>query len=89
MKMEREQTIRDYLLNCRELNRLCRQNGWIDNETLHFEIANSNTEEATVAVWFTEIIMEGAGRMADRLERFGKLRLQFDSKGAIRSASQI
>ncbi len=74
----------DCLSRCRELAGLCGQNGWIDNDTLQFEIEHCDGTEARVAVRFTEVIMEGAGCVADRRERFGKLILEFDRDGTIR-----
>jgi hypothetical protein len=81
--------VRDYLLSCRELNRFCQQNGWIDNAGLVFEIQSFDQGEATVAVWFTEVITEGSGCLADTRFRFGKLRLHLDEEDRVLSASQI
>lgn len=87
-----ESAIRDYLLQSPNLGRLCPQNGWIDNDTLQFLIERvepEGTEEAcrdvTVAVSFVEVIMEGAGCVADRKERFGNLKLRLDAGGVIQS----
>ena len=81
--------IRDYLLSCRELNRFCQQNGWIDNEGLIFEIQSFDQGQVTVAVWFTEVITEGSGCLADTQIRFGKLRLHLDGQDRVLSASQV
>lgn len=80
-------TVRDYLLSCPELNRFCQQNGWIDNVGLTFEIQSLDEGEATVAVWFTEVITDGSGCLADTRPRFGKLRLHLDEEDRVPSAS--
>ena len=81
--------VRDYLLSCRELNRFCQQNGWIDNEVLTFEIQSFDQGQVTVAVWFTEVIMEGSACLVDTRFRFGKLRLHLDGQDRVLSASQV
>lgn len=81
----RERRIRDYLVRCRELSALCEQNGWIENDSLQIEVKHSADAEARVAVHFTEVVMEGAGCVADRRERFGRLILAFTPDGEIAS----
>jgi hypothetical protein len=81
----RERRIRDYLARSRELAGLCEQNGWIDNDSLQIEWETSADTEARVSVHFTEVIMEGAGCVADRRERFGRLILAFTPDGEIAS----
>ncbi len=81
--------IRDYLTHCRELNRLCSQNGWIDNDTLQIEIESRDGAGTRVAVHFTEVIMEGGGCVADRRECFGKLIIAFDPDGAVRACTVV
>ena len=81
--------IRDYLSQCRELNQLCSQNGWIDNDTLQIDVEGCDGVEARVAVDFTEVIMEGAGCVADRRECFGKLIITFDPAGAVHSCRVV
>jgi hypothetical protein len=80
--------IRDYLLSCRELNQFCKYDGWIDNEGLIFEILSFDQGNATVAVWFTEVITEGSRCLADTQFRFGKLRLHLDEENRVLSASK-
>ncbi|GAB6067237.1 hypothetical protein JCM13664_05550 [Methylothermus subterraneus] len=62
------------------LSQFCTQNGWIDDATIRYEIQALTEREAIVAVWFTEILMEGSGCVADRRECFGKLRLKCDGR---------
>jgi hypothetical protein len=85
----RERRIRDYLARCRELAGLCEQNGWIDNDSLQIQVETSGDTEARVSVHFAEVIMEGAGCVADRRERFGKLVLAFTPDGEVASCRLV
>lgn len=78
-----EQNVRRFLWEWPGLNVFCTQNGWIDNDTLWFEIQSRRTNEVTVAVKFIEILMEGSGCVADRRECFGKLRLRLGENNEI------
>jgi len=82
-------SVGDYLLSCREVNHFCLENGWIDNKSLIFEIQSFEEGQATVAVWFTEVITEGSSCLAQTRLRFGKLRLSLDGQGQILSASKV
>ncbi len=77
--------VRSYLHQCRELVELCSQNGWIDNDTLHYEILDADAAYITAAVSFEEVVMEGSGCVAARVPCFGRVRLNVDAKGAVRS----
>lgn len=84
------QDIREYLQGCRELNRLCGQDGWIDNDSLRFEVLDESPDaRLLVAVSFEEIIMEGAGCVAGRLQRCGRMRLRLDPTGRVESGEVI
>ena len=78
--------IQQYLENCRELTGFCTQNGWIDNASLRFEIKSQDAGSARISVEFAEVIMEGAGCVAGRVECFGQLRLFFGADGAVSSS---
>jgi len=54
--------IRRYLLSCRALALFCSQNGWIDDDSISFELLAENGDEVRIAVGFDEVIMKGAGR---------------------------
>jgi hypothetical protein len=84
----RREAIQHYLATCRQLSQFCTQNGWIDDESVTYEVEAVDASSALVAVRFTEVIMEGSGCVADRIACFGKLRLFFDETGTIR-ASEI
>ena len=55
-------TIETYLKSCRELACFCSQNGWIDNDSLHFTIMLETTREAFVEVEFEEVLMKASGQ---------------------------
>lgn len=88
-KASLEQAVRRFLLAWPGLNGFCTQNGWIDDDTLWFEIQSKKGSELTVAVKFTEILTEGSGCVADRRECFGKLRLGLSEDGKILKAEVI
>lgn len=68
--------VAEYLRSTPLLSRLCRQNGWIDNDSLRFEIQSRSTDTVDVCVQFRETIMEGSGCVAGELENVGYLRLR-------------
>ena len=75
--------VEKYLLTCRELCRFCSQNGWIDNDTLRFEILQQDKHFVLVNVEFEELLMEGAGCLAGRVSCYGQIRLCLDESGRI------
>ena len=79
-----------YLTRCRELAGFCAHNGWIDNDSIEFEIQpGASPGILEVAVKFTEVIMKGAGCEARRLPRFARLQLSLDVRGEINSATPL
>lgn len=64
-----------------ELAGLCTQNGWIDSETLRFEVVEAGDPGVLLRVWFEEIVMEGAGCVADRKPCFGRVRVMPGTEG--------
>lgn len=72
----------DILKNAPELARLCTQNGWIDNDTLRYDVIERQSRSVLLAVQFEEIIMEGAGCVADRKPCYGRVRLKLADDGA-------
>lgn len=77
--------LHEYLLSCRELSQLCSQNGWIDNDTLEYEVLSDSPEAVVANVCFEEVIMEGAGCIADRISRYGKVRARLNENGEVES----
>lgn len=58
-----------------ELALLCTQNGWIDNDTLRYEIIEQVPDHWLLAVQFEEVIMEGSGCVAGRKLCYGRVRV--------------
>ncbi len=79
----------DILKNAPELARLCTQNGWIDNDTLRYDVIERQSRSVLLAVQFEEIIMEGAGCVADRKPCYGRVRLKFAGDGTNRDIEVI
>ena len=77
-------TLLEYLNFVPEIAELCTQNGWIDNETIRYDIIEKHGEQLLLAVEFEEIIMEGAGCEADRKPCYGRVRLTRDADGSFR-----
>lgn len=76
-----ENDIKALLTGSRELARFCDQNGWIDDDTLRYEIVEQQKDHLLLNVYFTEIAMEGSGCVADRLARYGRVRIDLDQDG--------
>lgn len=81
--MKEAQHIREYLERCREIAGFTSQNGWIDNDTLRFELLERGEDEALIYVEFDEVLMEGAGCVAGRVPCYGRLRLRLDRSGRV------
>ncbi len=78
----RRQRILAFLQRWSGLAGLCSQNGWIDNDSLRFDILQEEGDgDLILAVEFEEIIMEGAGCIAGRVPCYGRLRLRLDLEG--------
>ena len=75
--------LEEYLHQCRELNALCTQNGWIDNDTLRVDILEKNGPNILAAVSFEEILMEGAGCVAGRVSCYGRVRAWLTENGQV------
>ncbi|MEE9423286.1 MAG: hypothetical protein V3V50_09040 [Gammaproteobacteria bacterium] len=81
--------IERYLLSCRELNVFCSQNGWIDKESLFYEVIEQDDHQIIVLVQFNEILMEGSGSSLGRVPCHGRLRLLLDRYGQIKQAELL
>jgi hypothetical protein len=62
---------------------LCSQNGWIDNDSLELEVIEAQDDALVINVQFEEIIMEGAGCIADRVSCFGRVAIETDGSGQV------
>jgi len=68
---------------------ICTQNGWPDPETLRVEILEQGGSELLCAVAFQEVIMEGSGCCAGRIDCWGKYRVKLDAAGSITRAEAV
>ncbi len=84
-----KQNIERYLMSCRELTTFCSQNGWIDGNSLYYEILEQNDHEVVAFVRFDEILMGGSGGEAARVSCEGRLRLTLDRYGQVTQAELI
>lgn len=83
------QNIERYLLSCRELTAFRSSSGWIDNQSLNYEILEQNDHHVIAFVQFEEILMEGSGRIAGRIPCQGRLRLTLDRYGQVDRAELL
>ena len=83
------QHIERYLLSCRELTALHSHNGWIDKNSLRYEIIEQNDSYVIAFVQFEEILMEGSGCIAGRIPCQGHLRLTLDRYGQVERAELL
>lgn len=77
------ETIDRWLKSNTLISDFCSQNGWIDNDTLRYEVRDRDDRALRVNVYFTEVIMEGSGCVADRVERFGQVELEVDDQDKV------
>jgi hypothetical protein len=83
------QNIERYLLSCRELTAFCSHNGWIDNQSMNYDIIEQNDHHVIAFVQFEEILMEGSGCIAGRIPCQGRLRLMLDRYGQVKHAELL
>ncbi len=68
--------IEKYLHTCPELSAFCTQNGWIDNETLQFDVLEQNDRSLVASVTFEEVIVKAAGCVGTRMPCYGRVRIR-------------
>lgn len=92
-------SIRDWLRTDTLINRFCTQNGWIDDDSVRYEVSAAPRSDANadagkdphwvrINVYFTELVMEGSGCVADRVECFGQVDLRLGADGRVAEARQ-
>lgn len=81
--MNQTDPVSNALETCKELTAFCSQNGWIINDSIHYEILERNTDSLLIYVTFLESVMEGSGCQADQKSCYGRLRLKLTDKGDI------
>ena len=79
--------IQALLENCKELTAFCSQNGWIINESIHYEILEQRPDSLLIYVTFMESIMEGSGCQCDQKSCYGRLQLKLNDTGEIVAAT--
>lgn len=80
--------IDDWLRSNLLINRFCTQNGWIDDDSLHYEVSTPGKDWTRINVYFTELVMEGSGCVADRVECFGQVDLRLDEDARVLEARE-
>jgi len=83
------QNIERYLLSCRELTAFRSQNGWIDKNSLYYEIIEQNDSHVIAFVQFEEILMGSSARVAARIPCQGRLCLTLDRYGRVSHAKLV
>jgi hypothetical protein len=81
--------VADWLARTPVLSRFCTQNGWVDGDTLRYEVRQRGPGRMRINVHFIEIVMEGAGCVAARVECYGQLDLELDAKGRVIDANPV
>lgn len=71
------------------INRFCTQNGWVDGDSVRYEVQERRGGGARINVYFTEIVMEGSGCVAGRIDCFGQLDIEQDAAGRVMSARVV
>lgn len=79
-------TVTDWLNHTNLVSSFCTQNGWVDSDSLSYEIQHRDDRRMRINIRFTEIVMEGSGCVADRVECFGQIEIEVDAGGAIVAA---
>lgn len=84
--MAKPDRIQCFLTICNELNALCSQNGWIIDDSIHYEVLQRQPGRILIYVTFLESIMEGSGCQADQKSCYGRLWLKLDERGEVIAA---
>lgn len=83
------QSIQDWLRTSTLINRFCTQNGWIDDDSVHYEVSSEHEDWRRINVYFTELVMEGSGCIAGRVDCFGQVDLRLDGAGRVIEARTV
>lgn len=85
----RKEFLLDFFAGTSSLTAICTQNGWPDPETLRVNVLEQGPNELLCEVAFEEVIMEGSGCCAGRIECWGKYRVHLDASGSIIKADAV
>ncbi|MBL1292773.1 MAG: hypothetical protein COB61_002770 [Thiotrichales bacterium] len=69
--------INHLLATSRELVVLCSQNGWIDSDTVSYDVIDHSEGKVKLKVRFEEIVMEGSGCVAARIACYGYVDVEY------------
>lgn len=86
---DRNHAIDDWLRASNLINRFCTQNGWIDDDSVRYEVSSDHDGWRRINVYFTEMVMEGSGCIADRVECFGQVDLRLGRDGFVEEARPV
>lgn len=79
--------IEDFFAHTPSLVQLTTQNGWPDPASLRIEVLAQQGETVLCSVHFDEVVMEGAGCVADRVACWGRYRLRVNGAGEVVAAA--
>lgn len=82
-----DKEIKHLLGSSRELSLLCSQNGWIDSDSIGYEVKGKSSDTLQLTVSFEEIIMEGSGCTAGRVPCFGQVLVGVESDSDLKILS--
>lgn len=85
--MSQTDPILTFLKNCKELTAFCSQNGWIIDESIHYEILEQHPDGLLIYATFLESIMEGSGCQCNQKSCYGRLQLKSNDTGEIIAAT--
>ena len=81
------QDIERYLMCCRELTAFGSQYGWIDKNSLRYEIVEQNDNQVIAFVQFDEILVRDSASAVSRIPCQGHLCLTLDHYGQVIDAT--
>ncbi len=79
--------LEDFFARTPGLSQLTTQNGWPDPASLRLEVLERHGEWLLCSVTFDEVVMEGAGCVADRISCWGRYRLRVNGEGEVVAAA--
>ncbi|MBT3308612.1 MAG: hypothetical protein HOL04_11970 [Gammaproteobacteria bacterium] len=77
------EVVEQYLKSCRELAELTHYNGWIDNDTLKYQLVSEERGRVVADVQFEEVFISAC--CEERAERWGRVQLELDSAGTVKA----
>jgi hypothetical protein len=75
--------IETYLKSCVELARFCSQNGWIDSNSVRYQVIREFGNEIIIEIEFDEMLQAGTDTVVERIPCRGQLHLLTDRYGHV------